>query len=193
MPLPLSCRPWPSSAAALHPSPLPAPTLPPRCLCLPARPPAVQPRWEQEDAHDFLEYLVDRMHQEWARLSGGGAALSATAASAAANAAKAAEEDEWLTRSGRRTTKRQPLKTDSETTVSGLFRGTTLRWASLWRLWDVWRGWAAAFAHVASCRGVQLLRCAACPAAAPSPARATRPRRRRSPLCLSRSTSCPTV
>lgn len=89
-------------------------------------PMSLQPRWEQEDAHDFLEYLVDRMHQEWARLSGGGAALSATAASAAANAAKAAEEDEWLTRSGRRTTKRQPLKTDSETTVSGLFRGTTL-------------------------------------------------------------------
>lgn len=32
------------------------------CGCSPPR--AVQPRWEQEDAHDFLEYLVDRMHQE---------------------------------------------------------------------------------------------------------------------------------
>ena len=63
-----------------------------------------------------------------AGLPGGAAPLSPTAAANAANAAKAAEEDEWLTRSGRRTTKRQPLKTDSETAVSELFRGTTLRW-----------------------------------------------------------------
>lgn len=89
------------------------------------------PRWEQEDAHDFLEYLVDRMHQELlvlARADTGAAASagpqSAAAAAAAADAAKAAAEDEWLTKSGRRLTKRQQLKSDSETAVSALFRGT---------------------------------------------------------------------
>lgn len=98
---------------------------------------------EQEDAHDFLEFLVDRMHQELAALtrSGGagqdGAAAAAVAASpaaaaAAADAAQAAAEDEWLTKSGRRVTKRQQLRSDSETAVSLLFRGTTLRWAGGW-------------------------------------------------------------
>ncbi|KAI7836053.1 hypothetical protein COHA_010084 [Chlorella ohadii] len=89
------------------------------------------PRWEQEDAHDFLEYLVDRMHLELLALAradtGAGASAgpqSAAAAAAAADAAKAAAEDEWLTKSGRRLTKRQQLKADSETAVSALFRGT---------------------------------------------------------------------
>ena len=31
----------------------------------------MQARWEQEDAHDFLEYLVDRMHQELLALARG--------------------------------------------------------------------------------------------------------------------------
>lgn len=52
---------------------------------------------------------------------------SAAAAAAAADAAKAAAEDEWLTKSGRRLTKRQQLKSDSETAVSALFRGTYVR------------------------------------------------------------------
>ncbi len=183
---------------------------------------AVQPRWEQEDAHDFLEYLVDRMHLEllalaradtggctrleagdagsshsraewwqttaegwmaagpgrvaihscWACLqslhcicarlptlaglallppAGAGASAgpqSAAAAAAAANAAKAAAEDEWLTKSGRRLTKRQQLKADSETAVSALFRGTYVRCAWLWvGVWEQQRSRAAA--HVA--------------------------------------------
>jgi hypothetical protein len=71
------------------------------------------------------------MHQEWAALEGGAPAppLSPGAAAAADDAARAAEEDEWLTRSGRRATKRQPLRADRESAVSQLFRGTTLRWA----------------------------------------------------------------
>ena len=89
---------------------------------------------DQEDAHDFLEFLVDHMHQELLCLSGraGGGLLSAgspRSAAMAADAAKAVAEDEWLTKSGRRTTKRQQLKSDQESRVSSLFRGTTLRCA----------------------------------------------------------------
>ncbi|PSC70741.1 Ubiquitin carboxyl-terminal hydrolase 24 [Micractinium conductrix] len=86
---------------------------------------------EQEDAHDFLEFMVDRMHSELAALGGADgasdaavAAASPAAAAAAANAAKAAAEDEWLTKSGRRLTKRKQLRGDGETAVSALFRGT---------------------------------------------------------------------
>ena len=87
---------------------------------------------DQEDAHDFLEFLVDHMHQELLCLSGraGDGLLSVgspRSAAMAADAAKAAAEDEWLTKSGRRTTKRQQLKSDKESRVSSLFRGTTLR------------------------------------------------------------------
>ena len=70
---------------------------------------------------------MDRMHQEWTRLAGGGSTAPLSPIAASGDVATAAEEDEWLTRSGRRTTKRQPLKTDSESAVSELFRGTTLR------------------------------------------------------------------
>jgi hypothetical protein len=94
-------------------------------------PPQPQPRWEQEDAHDFFEFLVDRMHQEWAALGGAPPTplLSPTAAAAAAEAAAdGADGEEWLTRSGRRAAKRQPLRTDSDSAVSELFRGATLRW-----------------------------------------------------------------
>lgn len=37
----------------------------------PHSPSPVQPRWEQEDAHDFLEYVVDRMHLELLALARG--------------------------------------------------------------------------------------------------------------------------
>lgn len=98
-----------------------------------APPPPPPLQRDQEDAHDFLEFLVDRMHSELAALAGtdaaGGAAhhASPAAAAAAANAAKAAAEDEWLTKSGRRLTKRQQLRGDSETAVSALMRGTFVR------------------------------------------------------------------
>lgn len=77
---------------------------------------------------------MDRMHSELAALTGSdsaGAAAqhdSAAAAAAAANAAKAAAEDEWLTKSGRRLTKRQQLRGDSDTAISALMRGTYVRW-----------------------------------------------------------------
>lgn len=116
----------------------------PRLHALPSR---LALQREQEDAHDFLEFLVDRMHSELAALAAADsnaaagaahAAASPAAAAAAANAAKAAAEDEWLTKSGRRMTKRQQLLGDSETAVSALMRGTYVRWAEL--LWVGSRG-----------------------------------------------------
>lgn len=115
-------------ASSIAPDPpLPLPLVPPSTHhCLPSL------QRDQEDAHDFLEFLVDRMHSELAALGGStdgsattaAAAASPAAAAAAANAAKAAAEDEWLTKSGRRHTKRQQLRGDGETVVSALMRGT---------------------------------------------------------------------
>lgn len=129
----------PSFCAAQTAWCLPSASHPPSCftyapasLCCPL----LQPRWEQEDAHDFLEYLVERMHQELLALArtdpsavaaAGMAAQGTAAAAAAADAAKAAAEDEWLTKSGRRHAKRQQLRSDSETAVSALFRGIYVR------------------------------------------------------------------
>lgn len=110
---------WPTQPH-LPPAPYHASTVPP---CPPL--PSLQPRWEQEDAHDFLEFLVDRMHLELLRLARAGAA-GVAAPSLAPSAAE--REDEWLTKSGRRLAKRQQLRADEETAVSALFRGTYVRW-----------------------------------------------------------------
>jgi hypothetical protein len=72
------------------------------------------------------------------------ASPSPTSAAAAADAARAAEEDEWLTRSGRRSTKRQSLKMDCESAVSELIRGTTLRCVNVWMA-DCVDGWMCVY------------------------------------------------
>eukprot|EP00887_Chlorella_sp_A99_P007150 scaffold2.g7150.t1 len=98
---------------------------------------------EQEDAHDFLEHLLDRTHQEllalgrrrgWQPAAGPAApaperdGAAPAAAGAAVPAAAPADGDGWLVQSGKRAAKRQEhcAADDAKTAVTQLFRGRLL-------------------------------------------------------------------
>lgn len=86
---------------------------------------------EQEDAHDFLEYLLDRMHQELlqlGKLRGWQAAQQHAVVGVVEEAAAQGGGDGWLVQSGKRVAKRQEHRAadDAETAVSVLFRGRLL-------------------------------------------------------------------
>lgn len=81
---------------------------------------------EQEDAQEFLAYLMDALHQELLVLKEGGAASAETSPTAAHCDEDDQSEDGWLTKAGKRTVKQQEVSAapqEAATVVTALFQG----------------------------------------------------------------------